>query len=82
MNVHNFLYYFPKHIIKDVVIPNEAPDPVNFDEGVLLSDQTDTLGLGQVNGTNLDIEVDADDNIEEVMQEGIAAGDELPIDVA
>lgn len=33
----------------DVMIPNNAPDPVSFEVGIGLVDQTDELGVGQDN---------------------------------
>lgn len=82
---------------QDILIPDGAPDPEDFDDGILLSDETEALGLGQTNTTrsaSLDIEVDADEDIEEIMMEeafqgGIAAvdgfvftGDVIPVELA
>lgn len=82
---------------RDVLIPTGAPDPEDFDDAVLLSDQTDSLGLGQVNvqpSHNVDIEIDEENNMEEIMMEEafqgniaavdgyVFAGDAIPIQVA
>lgn len=44
---------------QDVILPLQAPDPVDFDAGIGLAEQEDGLGLGQENpphGVVLDIE--------------------------
>lgn len=33
----------------DVIVPADAPDPVNFDVSIGIAHQTDLLGLGQIN---------------------------------
>ncbi|KAK1373556.1 hypothetical protein POM88_029749 [Heracleum sosnowskyi] len=52
-------YYQPDYV--DVVLPNNAPDPVNFDVGLVLSDQVDELGLGQANAPQI-VVLDVEEN--------------------
>lgn len=67
----------------DVVIPDEAPDPVNFDVSVGLAHQAHLLGLGQLNPPqeihqdieSNDIQPESIGDNEEVFQAGAAAHD-------
>ncbi|KAL1827274.1 hypothetical protein ACET3Z_005686 [Daucus carota] len=52
----------------DVLVPSNAPDPVNFNVSMSLAEQIDDLGLGQLNAPKLprmDMEIE---ELEEIME--------------
>lgn len=58
---------------QDIVIPDGAPTPVDFDHGILPSDHTEELGLGQL---NVEINRERDvNNMEEVMMVEVIHGE-------
>lgn len=68
---------------QDVVIPDGAPNPEDFNDGMLLTDQTHKLGLGQINaptGVVYDLEHDASNELEEIMMEEAFQGSVAAVD--
>ena len=54
--------------ILDVTVPFEAPDPVNFNVSVSLTEQVNDLGLGQLNAPNAENRELVHDGMDEVME--------------
>lgn len=68
---------FDDQSYQDIIVPEGAPSPVNFDEGDLPFDQLEEYGLGQVDAptqVGLDRETDANNMMEEVMMEEVVHG--------